>query len=94
MEHAAAIDVVELAEPEARQVEQRARHEGDVVEAAHLGTHFRDRARGLGKIEIDDLRRAARVAQMLRQHDEAVAGAAARHQRAERLREIARTGVE
>ena len=94
MQHAAAIDVVELPEPEAGQVEQRSRQERDGAEPAHLGALFRHRARGLGEIEIDDLRRAARIAQMLRQHDQAIAGAAARHQRAERLREIARAGIE
>ena len=88
MQHAGAVDVVELADRHRRQVEQRTGQELDVAQAPRLGAGLADLARGGREVEIDDLARAAPVDHLLGHHDAGIAGAAARHQGAERPREI------
>ena len=92
MQHAGAVDVVELADRHRRQVEERAGQELDVAQPARLGARLADLARGGREVEIDDLARAAPVDQLLGQHDAGIAGAAARHQGAERPDEIQPAG--
>src|SRR6185312_11365947 len=92
VQHAGAVDVVELADIHGRQVEQRAGVEGDVAQAADTGASLADLARGGRQVEIDDLAGAAPVGQLLGQHDAGVAGAAAGHQGAERPVEVQPAG--
>ncbi len=92
MQHAAAIDVVEAAEIEARQIEQRAGMKADIAQATDLGAGFGDAPRGCREIEIMNFRRAVPVGKVLRQQDRRIAGAPARDQRAKRQAKIPRAG--
>ena len=86
VQHAAAIDVVEGAEAASGQIQQGAFDEADVVELARRRPGFGDAARGGAAVEPDHLARPLRPGEVLRQHDRAVAGAAARDEGAERRR--------
>ena len=86
VQHAAAIDVVELAEPEPRQVEQRLAAEADIREAPGLGARGGDRQRLRGAVEAQHVAGTSGGGQLLGQHDRAVAGAAAGDERVQRPR--------
>ena len=92
VQHAGAVDVVELADRHRRQVEQRGGHEIDVAQAAGLGAGLADLARGGRDVEIDHFARAAPVGHLLGQHDAGVAGAAAGDQGPERPDEFQPAG--
>ncbi len=70
-------------------LEQRAGDEADSGEPADRGARLGDRARGGRQVEIDQLRRAAAIGEVLAQHHHRVAGAAAGDQRPEGLPEVA-----
>ena len=81
MQHAHAVDVVELAQPESRQVQQRRLHPVDAVQSADARPLACDGEAGAARIEMHDPHVGA--AQLLGQEDRPVAGSAARHEDAE-----------
>jgi hypothetical protein len=85
MQHAGAVDVVEGAQPQRGDVEDRLLHPADVVELADGRAPLGDRDAGRTQVEVDDF--GIGVPELLGQVDGGVAGAAAGHQRAESLRE-------
>ena len=92
VQHAAAVDVVERAELRRRQ--QITGDKADRTQPARLRPRLGHGAAGLRHIQIGDLGRAADIGQLNRQHDQPVAGAAAGHQRPERLRPVAPPAIE
>ena len=84
VQHAAAIDVVERAEPEFADIEQRTAFEADVGEAASLGPCHRHLLARFADVEVGHRAGHAGVGHLLRQHDRRVAGAAAGDQRVQR----------